>query len=111
MPEYSWSLVFQSKAEKEEYIREGRISKVRVNDQWICLLQTEGQLFAFEESCPHQGHSLVHGSCQNGKIECPLHRYQFDLKTGQGHGLSMQTFPVKEEDGKLYVAFKKNFWS
>lgn len=109
--EYRWNLVFETKAEKNDYIQEGRVSKVLINEQWICLVQSNDILYAFDESCPHQGHPLVHGHCENGKIECPLHRYQFDLKTGQGHGLSLQTYPVKEEDGKVYVAFKKNFWN
>ncbi|MAC95874.1 MAG: hypothetical protein CMC96_10260 [Flavobacteriales bacterium] len=108
--EFRWYVVFNSEREQNEYIKEGRLSKVLVEEKWVCIAKSSGEIYAFDELCPHQNYPLVHGHCENGKVECPLHKYKFDLKSGRGHGLSLQTYPLKKENGRLYIGFKKGFW-
>ena len=45
---------------------------------------------------------------QNGepKVACPFHKKTFSLKTGEslsGDDLQIQVYPVKVENGKVYV--------
>ena len=42
------------------------------------------------------------------KLACPMHKKTFSLETGEGLSdpdLSIQTFPVKVEDGGVFVQF------
>jgi len=76
----------------------------------ICLaLYRRGDaLTAIGNVCPHQGNVLLStGWLEDGAIECPLHQARFDIRTGKClSGPSEEdvpAFPVKEEDGKIYV--------
>ena len=76
----------------------------------ICLaLYRQGDaLTAIGNICPHQGNVLLStGWLEDGAIECPLHQARFDIRTGKClSGPSEEdvpAFPVKEEDGKIYV--------
>ncbi|GIV84952.1 MAG: hypothetical protein KatS3mg052_1959 [Candidatus Roseilinea sp.] len=77
--------------------------------------------------CPHLGLPIAGGKVENGVITCPFHNSRFDLCTGKNldwvQGVAgvklpawsrkiialgkeptpIQSFPVTEEDGKLFV--------
>jgi nitrite reductase/ring-hydroxylating ferredoxin subunit len=42
-----------------------------------------GQFFAVDGLCPHKGFELDHAQLWDGCIECPWHRYQYDIRTGE----------------------------
>ena len=67
--------------------------------------QRDGQLFATQNACPHRGGPLADGIIGAGKVICPLHARQFDLKTGaSGEGdYTVQTYPVRVEGGKIIL--------
>ena len=67
--------------------------------------QRDGQLFATQNACPHRGGPLADGIIGAGKVICPLHARQFDLKTGaSGEGdYAVQTYPVRVEGGKIIL--------
>jgi nitrite reductase/ring-hydroxylating ferredoxin subunit len=73
----------------------------------LALYRLEGECFATSDGCPHAGASLSEGCVVEGYIECPVHRALFDIRTGASDGSvtprSLATFPVKVEDGDLYV--------
>ncbi|MDP9078704.1 MAG: Rieske 2Fe-2S domain-containing protein [Bacteroidota bacterium] len=79
------------------------IQKVKIADKSICVVGYEGKLFAVSAICPHQGFDLSLGSCENDKIICPVHGYSFDLQTGKGSQDYIKTYPVKIENGVVYV--------
>lgn len=51
--EFRWHVVFNSEREQNEYIKEGRLSKVLVEEKWVCVAKSSGELYAFDELCPH----------------------------------------------------------
>lgn len=70
----------------------------------ICLAKVDGQLYAFERHCPHQGADLTLGYVKDGKVYCPWHNYCIDPKTGSGSCStlkSLKTYNAKEVLRKL----------
>lgn len=101
-----WKLLFNSIDDLEKTLIKNKAGKVQLEGEWYCLLYTGEELFAFETECPHQNFPLLGASCQEGKLICPLHKFQFNLASGQGHGLSLSTFPIKKEEGKYYIGLQ-----
>lgn len=57
--------------------------------------------------CTHEAEHLEMGFVIDGVIECPLHQGRFDIATGKALSppvcIDLITYPVKIEDGKVYV--------
>lgn len=75
------------------------------NGEKLALYNVNGQLYATENSCPHQGAPLTEGFLCGHIIECGLHGWQFDVRTGQCLTLddAIKTFPVRVEDGVIKI--------
>lgn len=56
--------------------------EVTVRGRRIVIFKTPEGLFATDAECPHKGGPLAAGWVENGKVYCPLHGWDFDLKTG-----------------------------
>ena len=69
----------------------------------LVLVRHEGQLFALDSLCPHEGGRLAEGPLWEGRyVHCPLHLYRFDPRTGAAIDVdceSARTYPVRESDG------------
>lgn len=50
----------------------------------LAVKTTSGVVF-FKDKCPHAGGKFSQGNCTHETIECPLHRFKYDLNTGKGH--------------------------
>jgi nitrite reductase/ring-hydroxylating ferredoxin subunit len=108
---YNWMvLASHDEVSLLDDLLEGKIIRRFIDDQWICVTKYEQQLFAFKDKCPHSGASFLRGTCEEGKIVCPLHRYGFDLKTGRGHGLYLENYPVLLHEGQYLIGFEKGFF-
>lgn len=82
-----------------EELREGERRLFEVDGVEIGLIRAEGTCYAFRNSCPHQGVPMLYGSVvgtmlpsepqeyvyglHNEIIRCPLHGWEFNLKTGK----------------------------
>lgn len=68
-------------------------------------------LRAFPPFCPHMAEPLAEsGHLDGGKLTCTKHIWQWDLRTGELHGMAerpIQTYDVKEEDGDIYVSVEE----
>ncbi len=56
-------------------------------DSIVALFNVEGEFFALDGVCPHQGGPLGKGELTGCTVTCPWHGWQFDVRTGQ-HGLN-----------------------
>jgi len=64
---------------------------VEVDDVRIALFNLDGEIFAIEDVCTHDGGPLVEGEVVNGcQVECPRHGARFDIRTGAA--LSLPAF-------------------
>ena len=49
----------------------------------LALFLIQGKVFAIDELCPHANGPLSRGWLEGECLVCPLHRWKFDLATGQ----------------------------
>jgi nitrite reductase/ring-hydroxylating ferredoxin subunit len=49
----------------------------------VAITQQDRQFFAVSDRCPHAEASLSEGFTERGRIVCPVHFAEFDLRTGQ----------------------------
>ena len=81
---------------------------LRTDTMDIALFRTAtDQVFALKDSCPHKGGPLSQGIVHGTTVTCPLHNWKIDLGSGEALGPDegcTNRFPVKVEDGKVYVA-------
>ena len=55
---------------------------VRVGGREFALFRVDGDFYALAGECPHRGGPLGEGRTQDGHVHCPLHGWEFDVKTG-----------------------------
>ncbi len=48
----------------------------------LCVGVLDGQPFAVDNLCPHQGAPLSAGKLDGENVVCPLHAWKWNLKTG-----------------------------
>ena len=86
----------------------------KIAGKHLVLAKHQGQWYAFQKNCPHAGGDLYSGWINNeGCVVCPLHRYTFDIKTGQnvsGEGFHLSTFPIKQARDLWWIGFPKRRW-
>ena len=90
------------------------VIKVNAGGKPLCLVNADEKVYAFAATCPHAGADLSKGWCDNGKIVCPFHRYQYDLSTGKGapgQNDFVKTYAVEQRDDGVYVEVKSFFES
>ncbi|MBK5356637.1 Rieske 2Fe-2S domain-containing protein [Pseudomonas sp. TH41] len=72
----------------------------------IALFNVEGQLYAIDDSCPHQGASLCGGRLDGRVIQCCAHGLRFDLVSGyllNSNKLKVASYPVDVIDGQAFI--------
>jgi naphthalene 1,2-dioxygenase system ferredoxin subunit len=82
--------------------------QVNCGPQALCLYKIDGNVYATQDECSHGSASLSEGFIlEDCRIECPLHQGSFDIKTGRAVSIpcteDIRTYPVKIENGKVYV--------
>jgi nitrite reductase (NADH) small subunit len=79
-----------------------------------------GEWYACQNMCPHKqqmilARGLVGDQCGEPKVACPFHKKTFSLITGEnlngdkqdGECLEITTYPVKIEDGYVYIGIRE----
>jgi nitrite reductase (NADH) small subunit len=51
-------------------------------DRIVALYNVDGQLYALDGVCPHQGGPLGKGVLAGSVVTCPWHGWQFDVTSG-----------------------------
>jgi len=86
----------------------GRVKVVLVGDRRIALCNVDGQFFAIDDLCTHDGGPLGQGELQGDIIECPRHGARFNVRTGKVLALpavkALNTYPVEVEGSEIRVA-------
>ncbi len=87
-------------------VRDGACVAVFPRGVGVLLARIDGELVAVANKCAHMGCPLEGGKLEGGILTCPCHDWRFDLRTGaflDAPELSIATYPVKVEDGKVHV--------
>lgn len=62
---------------------------------------------AIQDVCVHQDGSLAPGKLEGDTVECPLHFWHYNIRTGKLldylNDVSLETYPVEERPDGIYV--------
>ncbi len=88
---------------------EGSIREHRPEDgsPRVALANVAGQVFAFEDRCPHLGAPLSRGELRGRTLVCPWHAWMIDVPTGEvrgGRGAAVRRCPTRIREGRVEVA-------
>ena len=84
----------------------GSATLVQVDGQDVALFRRRDEVFAIGNECPHQAGSLCEGWVEGDIVTCPLHGWEFDLRTGTCMTIPGEKVPhyrVSVENGAIYV--------
>ena len=79
--------------------------RVEIDGKKVALFKVGDKAYAVDALCPHAGAYLDNGYLEDGVVMCPLHAWDFDVRTGESptfDGVCTLTFPVHIRDGKVY---------
>jgi 3-phenylpropionate/trans-cinnamate dioxygenase ferredoxin subunit len=92
---------------REGSLAEGEHVVVDLDGVAAAVFQVEGQYYAIEDVCTHDGSEIASGRLEGCEIICPRHRARFCLKTGKALTPpayeDIATFPVRVEGGRIQV--------
>ena len=104
----------------------GESALASVGDTTVCVRNVDGEYYAIENECAHQGGPICKGKVapelvgtfeepgervreEHGErlaVACPWHGWEYDLETGAHLGvedIALETYPVVVEDGTVYL--------
>ncbi|HEY7858257.1 MAG TPA: non-heme iron oxygenase ferredoxin subunit [Candidatus Nanopelagicales bacterium] len=89
-------------------VDDGWVRRFYVDDVELCVARLNGKAYATSNYCTHLDCLLSSGKLQDDGIRCSCHGSVFDLETGEAiyppATVAIRTYPVKEEDGEIFVA-------
>lgn len=85
----------------------GACRTVDLDNTVIAVFNINGEFYAIEDMCTHDGGDLASGTVEGEEIVCPRHGARFSIKTGEVLAPpayeDVRTFPVRVEGGKVQV--------
>ena len=84
----------------------GEAAVAEVNGTEIAIVNLDGEFHALNNLCPHQDGSLGEGYVQEGALVCPLHYWEFDVRTGEyldDPVICLKRYETKVEGGDVLV--------
>lgn len=98
-------MVWEKIAQKGE-VSVGKGKAFSINDKQIALFNQDGY-HAIDDLCVHQDGSIAPGKLEGDIVECPLHFWHYNIKTGELKdyikGVKLRTYPVQVRDDGIYV--------
>ncbi len=80
---------------------------VDIDGARIAVFNLDGEYFAIEDVCTHDGGLLANGRLDGDEIICPRHGARFSIKTGEALSAPAfeptATFPIRVEAGEVQV--------
>jgi len=61
----------------------GKAAAFDVEGKRIAIFNVDGSYYALDDTCTHDGGPLCEGEVREGKVTCPWHAAEFDLKSGE----------------------------
>jgi 3-phenylpropionate/trans-cinnamate dioxygenase ferredoxin subunit len=95
------------KVARVEDIAPGEKRIFEVDGTLVVVINLDGQFYAIEDVCTHDGGPLGEGRLEGAQIICPRHGARFDVRTGDALTLPafepVPAFEVKVEGGDVWV--------
>lgn len=88
-------------------IKENSGKEIHINGNRIALFYANGKYYAIEALCRHQDGSLAPGKIDGEVVECPLHSWHYNIKTGELldylEGVKLMTYNVDVRGNDIYI--------
>ena len=73
----------------------------------VAVFNLDGEFYAIEDICSHDGGELASGACEGDQIICPRHGARFCVRDGRALTPpayeNIDTFPVRVENGMVQI--------
>lgn len=81
-------------------IQPERVAVFRIGDHDVAVCNVDGEFYAIDDLCTHDGGSLDQGELEGEEIECPRHGARFNVTTGEA--IQLPAFePVETHDVRV----------
>src|SRR5512136_2708978 len=88
----------------------GMVKVVEVEGRRIAICNVDGEFFAVDDVCTHDGGPLGSGKLCDSQIECPRHGARFDVRSGRAvvlpAVLPIRTHAVEVAEGQVRVSLE-----
>ncbi len=88
-------------------VADGENVVVDVDGTEVAVFRIDGQFYAIEDVCTHDGAEIASGKLSGDEIICPRHGARFCVKTGAVQCPpayeNIATFPVRIANGRVQV--------
>jgi 3-phenylpropionate/trans-cinnamate dioxygenase ferredoxin component len=84
----------------------GTAKPFSVEGTGILVCNVDGDFYAIEDTCTHDGGQLDQGTMEGLCVVCPRHGATFDVRTGAATPpavMPVLTFPVRVAQGDIFV--------
>jgi len=73
----------------------------------LAVCNVDGEFYATENSCPHRGAPLTEGVLCGHIVECGLHGWQFDVRSGECLTVpdQIRTYSIEVEDDLIKIRY------
>ena len=92
---------------KRSEIPPGTTKRVSVGGVEVLLCNVDGDFYAVEDVCTHDGGPLDQSELEGSRVQCPRHGAIFDVITGSALTLPavipLETFPVTVEGDEIAI--------
>ena len=92
---------------KKSELHQKKHKILKAGKKQILLLESQGQYYAIDNRCPHEGYPLSQGDINDEScvLTCNWHNWKFDLKNGECliGGDDVVTYPVRSDDDKISI--------
>ncbi len=85
----------------------GTAKTVVVQGHAVALFNIEGTFYAMSNVCLHRGGPLADGIVDGGAVTCPLHGWEYDVRTGRNlanPAARLKTYAVRVDGGRILVS-------
>ncbi len=91
-------------------LKEGRMCRFLNEELDAVVVLWEGRVYAYKNSCVHQGHPLHEGEIkEDGVLICPWHGFEYRITSGECLNLpyvQLEPIPTKIEGGYLWLKIR-----
>src|SRR3712207_4041728 len=88
-------------------IPENKGKEVEVNGNRVAIFHANGRFYALEALCRHQDGSLAPGKINGEVVECPLHFWHYNIRTGELldylEGVKLTTYKTNVKDNEIFI--------
>ena len=88
-------------------IKPGQMLYADIDGLPIALANVDGTIYAFADSCRHEGGPLSSGVLRDDVVTCPWHGWAYSVRTGKALvppvGLRIPTYPVVIDGDRIVV--------